>query len=279
MKKYFLCMLIIATFLLTPVLAKAESSAKITSSSSNNELASEKTEILAQTTKYLKNVTVYDTSEYQTYALRSNSEPLRAISNETVEVSEEEYLSIDPKTFQSVSVNAYTTVETTYLLLTTSIGDYDGQSFNYVDTFSYKIIPSVRSYDIIGIGYNDNVKPVDGTMSCVLYYGVSTESKSFKSNWLKTTANGSSCILNLPDGSDVSNISVIFDFRVQKVNPNETIESQLAVGDYRHATEVVSLFIASTNEVNETTGITFPLKYEGMYNINPLADARYKVAW
>lgn len=278
MKKYFLCTLIITSLLLTPIFVKAESSNQLLASSSSNEKTSGEFQILSQTTKYYKNVTVYDSSEYQTYALRSNSKPIKAVSSETFEVSEEEYLSIDPDNFQSVSVNAYTTVETTYLSLTTSIGR-DGQYFRYVDSFSYLIVPSVRSYDVIGIGYNDNVKPVDGSLYCNMSYGVSTESKSYDSIWLKTSQYGSSCIINLPNESNVKNISILFDFKVQKVNPNETISSQVAVGDYRHATEPVTIVIASSHDVNEVNGIVFPLKYEDKFQINPLARTRYEDAW
>lgn len=278
MKKYFLCTLIIASLLLTPIFVKAESSNQVTSNLSNNEITSGELQILSQTTKYYKTVTVYDTSEYQTYTLRSNSQPLKAISSETIEVSEEEYFSIDPKTFQSVSINAYTTVDTTYLSLSTSIGR-DGQYFRYVDSLALRTVPSVRSYDVLAIGYSNNVKPVDGTMSCNLYYGVSDGSRTMNSKMLKTFSNGSSCMINLPNGSDVSSVNAIFEFRVQKVNPNETIASQVAVGDYRHAKETVSIIVANTHDVDEVIGISFPLKYESKYDIIPIADCYWNEAW
>lgn len=277
LKKYFLCTLIIASLLLSPIFVKAESSNQITSSSSNSQLTSKNPHIVTQT-KYYKNVTVYDTSEYQTYSLNNSSNLPKAISSETIEVSEEEYLSIDPKSFQSVSINAYHTIETTYLSLTTSVGDY-GDYFRYMDSFNYKIIPTVRSYDVIAIGYNDDVKPIDDTISCAFSYGIGDKSFHHESSLIKKSSTGTSCIFNLPNEEDLMNFNVLFQFRVEKVNPNGTVPSQRVVGDYRHAKEEVSFIEVSSHEVDQYSGITFPLKYEGKFQIITLPLIKWNEPW
>lgn len=274
----------VGILLFLPILVEASEKAEnieADSKSFDEQVADGEVEILSQTTKYYKNVTVYDTTEYETYALdnsRNSSQNLRAISSETIEVTPEEYFSIDPDTFQSVSPRAYTTVETTYLLLTTSIGS-SGQYYLYSSTLSWKIMPSVRSYDVIAIGHHDNVKPVDGTTYCTLYYDyTSGGGKSKNSPYVNHFSTGDSCVIDLPT-SDVKNIHVAFNYKVQKTNASSTVPTQIALGDYRHAAESVTIIEAVNHTVSDVNGIVFSGNQETKYQLIPYADCHWNASW
>lgn len=270
----------IITLLFVPIFVEASSetgNTNLNSSVSDEQLEEENVEVLSQTTKYYKNVTVYDSTEYEAYSLNS-SQSLRAISSETIEVTPEEYFSIDPDTFQSVSPKSYTTVETTYLAMTTSIGT-SGQYYLYSSTLSWKVMPSVRSYDVIAIGHYDNVKAVDGTTSCTLAYDYPGGGKSKTSLYVNHFSTGDSCVLDLPTRSDLQNLQTSFTFKVEKVNPNTTVTSQLALGDYRHATEGVTIIEAVNHTVSNGIGIVFSGNQETKYNVMSPANCYWNSAW
>ncbi len=283
MKKNLLFVFVVL-LLFVPVFVEASSRADDIMMNTNlvdEQVLEENVQILSQTTKYYKNVTVYDSTEYEAYSLNSTSDStqnLRAISSETVEVTPEEYFSIDPDTFQSVSIRTYATIETTYLLLTTSIGS-SGQYFLYSSTLSWKIMPSVRSYDVIAIGHYDNVKPVDGTTYCTLSYNYPGGGKSKKSLYVNHFSTGDSCVVDLPTRSDVKNIHVDFNYKVQKVNSNATITSQLALGDYRHAAQGVSIIEAVNHTVSDNIGIVFSGNQESKYQMISPITCYWNNAW
>ncbi|MBQ7789713.1 MAG: hypothetical protein IJ399_00465 [Bacilli bacterium] len=187
----------------------------------------------------------------------------------TTEITEEEYNNAD--TSQSKSA----TVETTYKKLTSSIAA-NGSNYRYKAELIWKIIPSVRSYDIIGIGFYQNVKVKNNNLYFNQEYCLSSGSCYNSSiNYPQIFSNGAGTSFALPSGS-LSSLKETLYFDVEK-NTSATITSQLAASDYSHATSTISLANSKKYSVN-ANGISLNGVSSYYDNINA-AKAYWSGSW
>lgn len=208
--------------------------------------------LVGQTVKYYKTITYYDNSVYDIASGNALNAVYNPIKSETYEISEEEYNNADlDNTFK---VTASTTIETTYKTMVTSLSKRS-DNYHYMNILSWKNMPAVRSYDIIGLGFLSTVKP-KATPSFKLEYCTSSQCKTTTYNVSQTFSNGASATFMLPASEKLIMLTATFSFDVQK-NTSNSITKQLAAGDYAHATKTVSVISAARHEVIQDVGIVY----------------------
>jgi len=207
-------------------------------------------ENIASETKYFKTIT---TTRY------GNT------NTETIEVTEEEFNEGDNG---NISIYASGTVETSYKKLVASItpSTTHPNRMKYRVYMYWKTLPSVRSYDIIGMGFDSMV--VERATSPEFYQLYTRDGYTYTSYqaYLKDFTNGSGAVFQLP--TNVTTISQDFTFEVLKRNPNETVTRQTSAGDYAHAIETVNGSTANNNYYAGLSGLSLysaiSSKYDGM---------------
>lgn len=200
--------------------------------------------VLSTNTKYYKTVTIGDI-------------------NNTYEITKEEYDSYNPNS------SLREPVETEYKKLTTTIISGVG-AYKYKAKLVWKKMPSTRSYDIIGIGFINNVEQNGGiTFKQEYCYSSGNCNTSTSKNNTYTGNNGVGVSFKLPTGS-LTSLSQELYFYVSKKNPSSTITNQRIVGDYSHATSSISSTNAKKYTVNNTSGIALDSSISSYYDaINP----------
>ena len=122
----------------------------------NNELPNDgEFVVVAETTKYYKTVTTIDLDQFTSIGDMGNA-LTNGISSVTYEVTEEEYNNAREE--DRIVRGNPAVVETTYKRRTSSISA-NGSYYRYKNVLNWKLIPSVRSYDIIAIGHLGDVTP------------------------------------------------------------------------------------------------------------------------
>ena len=235
-------LLIVISLLFIPYLVKAE-------------------ELLSETTKYYKTTIMLN-------PIQSN------LSNnyysETVEVTEEEYNNSDQLITGSV------TVETNYKKLTVSISQYSSNYYRYKAVLTWKQMPSVRSYDVIGIGHYTNVQ-VSGNVDFEQYYCYGSNNCYTNAVYYqKILTTGAGAMFSLPSGS-ITSLKQTLILYVQKRNSSNTITSQIASGDYAHATSTISYnnaknFAVTQYGLDVTTNVNY-------YDDMPYGAATWSGSW
>lgn len=192
------------------------------SESEFNRLKDLKGEIVSQETKYYKTTT--PAARFYT----NNITPI------TEEITKEEYDSIGNQVTRDVSG----TLETTARKITTTISEVSGK-YRYNISTNWTAMPPMRSYDIIGIGFNNNVK-LSGKTTFAQVFCVTSQvatCSSTTAHSLKNTSTGIGASFVLKSGQyKIITIGLYFD--VAK-NTSSTITSQIAAGHYIHATSTV----------------------------------------
>lgn len=243
MKKIFYLIIMLAL----PFYVNAES----------NEFKDE--EIITSEIKYHKTVT--------NLSKTGNVSLLTTPNSTTVEISEHEY--------NSICIASYSTFsETTYKKLKTDIIK-TGDQYKYQATLTWKNAPKVRSYDILGIGFLPSVT-IDGDINFSQKYcksGKCTTSKTFIGN-ISTT--GCSAVFKLPSNEYVD-IEQKISFLVKK-NTSYNIISQVAAGDYAHATKSQTKENAKNHTINEN-GLTLKSSIIGNYDDISPAKATWSGTW
>lgn len=158
----------------------------------------------------------------------------KIISKESFYFDEENYISIE-----GLKIGY---METTAKKMTTTIISI-GDKYRYKVSVEWKIIPSNRSYDIIGIGIDNNAKIISGL--------------NFKQNFCYSKNKCSSSIVNVPKITDTG-ASVYFKLPTQPiislstylyfdVSVNDSNSVQLnAYGDYAHSITTID----NVNNIN-----------------------------
>lgn len=182
--------------------------------------------VLVETTKYYKTVTFLGSDN--TYILNNNK------LSTTTEITEEEYNNSNTL----IRTNSSTTIETTYKKMTATI-TANGNYYRYKNRLVWKNIPKVRSYDIIGIGFQTSVKIKGNTYFSQNYCVVNSGCTTTTTNSPKIFANGAGTSFKIPTG-DLYQLDQTFYFDVEK-NTQYTIINQTINGDYAHATSSISL--------------------------------------
>lgn len=213
------------------------------------------------TTKYLKTTT---TTRYG------------VTTSETVEVSKLEYL-LSPE--ETVSTFAAGVVESTYKKMTASITTSPNNATRklYKVYMYWKQMPSTRSYDIIGMGYEaDLVQPVfSGDFANFYTYDGETHFSYTYSE--KDSAAGKSAVFALPTNTIVT-LGQEFKYEVEKT-VNYTITSLDCSGDYSHATSSVSQSSAYANHYMGLHGIVLNSTISNKYDTLSSAEVFWDGTW
>ena len=186
----------------------------------------------------------------------------------TVELTEEEY-----DTESQISLLG--TVETEYKLMATTISA-NGSKFRYKVSLSWKTMPSVRNYDIMAIGFNDDVY-INSSVYFNYHHcnssGTCTTSTDYYDK--KKLSSGGSVVFKLPS-SAVSLTSTLY-YDVSK-NTSSTITRLDMCGDYSHATKSVSTSYLSDYTIN-SSGILLESHIYSKYDYIPCAPAAWNGTW
>ena len=166
-------------------------------------------------------------------------------------------------------------VETTGKKMTTTIIAVNGR-YRYKVSLEWKNMPSTRSYDIIGIGIDPEVKIASGLYFQSNYCYSSSNCSSNGVNAQKITSNGATSTFKLPSATVVSLSSYLY-FEVEK-NTSDTITELKAYGDYSHATKSISLTNAKNHSINRG-GISLDSSISGYYDSMTTAIATLTCSW
>lgn len=218
-------------------------------------------EVISQTEKYYKTVT-------------NNNIQLLNVSNkvaESYEVTKEEYEASE----KSMQTRGAATTETTYKKLTTTILS-NGSLYRYKTVLTWKQMPSVRSYDVIGIGHYSSVKYNSSSYFEQTYCLTNGTCRTLTAHYPQYFSTGVSATFKVPEGN-FSSLSQTFFYDVTK-NVNATIISQAAYGDYSHAVRTVTVSQGKSLTVG-TSGIQFTNGVGNYYDDIQPAVATWSGSW
>lgn len=210
--------------------------------------------LVSTTSRYFKTVTrEYDLQNMNNYS-------------QTFEITEEE--------FENFNIGLNETVNTTYKKLTTNIY-VSGNLYKYEVVLQWKNIPKVRSYDIIGIAYDSNViynsdmdfkQSVTGTSSSYVLRDYNEVDSPY----------GYTAVFQFPT-ENIVGITQIFSFKVRK--NASTVYLQTAVGDYSHATSIISLNNAIKHSISTKHGIELNNSIKNYYDSIVFSQATWNGTW
>lgn len=212
----------------------------------------------AATTRYFVNIVRYDSTG-------------RMISNSDMEITEEDY-NEEP----IMPLGDGHTV-TTYKEMRTTIAAASSK-YRYKVTLTWKKMPAVRSYDIIGIGIEPALVYIDSSLIFNQTYCVSsscTNSSTINNNSYSLTGAGAS--FKLPTSTSITSLSSYFYFDVSK-EKSGTLTTMYAYGDYSHATSTISGGSAQGFYVNQS-GIVLSSSISSHYDGINSADAVWHGSW
>ena len=135
-------------------------------------------------------------------------------------------------------MNARGTIVTEYKTMVTTISQ-NGNYFRYKVSLGWNNMPSTRSYDIIGIGFDDPVyiySPVYFAYAYCFSDGSCTSSADYYHR--TKTSTGGSVVYKLPT-SNIIGLEAVLYYDVAK-NTSNTITRLDMYGDYAHATRSVT---------------------------------------
>ena len=189
----------------------------------------------------------------------------------SVELTEDEY-----NNQSSNNMRSY--VETSYKKLVTTMSRNSDNTFRYKASLTWKQIPAVRSFDIIGIGYNDNVRITSGVIFGYYYCNSSgdcPESTLYYNK--KNLSTGGSVVYKLPSG-DIRGLGAVMYYDIDKNNSSQTITSLTMCGDYSHATSNVNQSNISNYTIHGS-GLQLYSSIAGYYDEIPCAEVDWVGTW
>lgn len=228
----------------------------------------EKEEILAETTKYYKTITKYDNLSINAYS----SNTVNHSNSYSEEISKEEYDAAEEST---ISTQESASVETNYKKMTTTIYQENG-NYKLKNELNWKTMPSVRSFDIIGIGTNQSVKVAGGIMFNQYYCVSGGSCTTSYSHTPKIGSYGAGATFQLMTGG-LSTLRITMYYTLSK-NTTATITGLDAYGDYSHATSSISHSDAQNYSVN-LGGINLNSSISGKYDSIQSAHAYKSIYW
>ena len=185
----------------------------------------------------------------------------------SVEITEDEYNNqgtIEPRG----------TVNTSYKSIVSTMSQVSSK-FRYKVSVSWKQMPSTRSYDIIGVGFEDDVY-IDSSVYFNYYHcdssGNCTTSTEYYNK--KKLSTGGSAVFKFPSSS--RSLSAVLYYDVAK-NTTGTITRLDMCGDYAHATSSVSSSNYSGHGIT-ISGISLGSS-SGYYDATPCATSSWSGSW
>ena len=189
-------------------------------------------------------------------------------SSYVVEVTEEEYYNHDN--------NLLSTVETYYNTIIGTIAA-NGSLYRYKEVMAWNSLPSVKSYDVIAIGFNGLVH-INGYSSFYNMYTDSNDNDYYSTDYYdkEYSDTGGTTTYELP--SNFVGATAVYYFDVAKDAGAGTITSLAMCADYAHALQTVTGMQASSHIVN-ISGIYFSTSVVNYFNEIPCADTYANVNW
>ena len=275
MNKLKFVVLIILSLFLVPNMVNAEVE-------NNNDVDPlEGIEIVSQEIKYYKVVTYYDYNIYETGSILNSMNNARS---ESFEITEAEYLNAPTSIAENYSVEEGPNrnpiyVETTYKRMVSSIGK-NGSYYRYVNSLNWKIMPAVRSNDIIAIGFLSDVVPANNPIFSITYSYSGGGSGNSALTIFNTFNKGVSCTFQMPAYTNINAINMHLSVDVTKANPSSTLTYQAAYADYSHATTATSIVVAAAcHYVNQSVGIVLDSLIVNNYDTITEAGATWHGTW
>ena len=189
-------------------------------------------------------------------------------SSYTTEITKAEYDNqsmIDPRG----------TVNTTYKNIISTMSKLTS-TFRYKVSVAWNRIPSTRSYDIIGVGFGDDVSIATPVYFTYHYcYSDGSCTNSTLNYGMKSLSTGGTAVYKIPSG-DIRSLSSALYYDVEK-DTTGTITSLEMCGDYSHATSTVTSTQYSGHSIN-ITGILLG-GYAGYYDATPCAMSSWAGSW
>ncbi len=189
----------------------------------------------------------------------------------TTEISESEYNN------QS-HMDARGTVTTNYKNVITTISR-NGTKLRYKITVGWNSLPSTRSYDIIGIGFDDDVY-INSPLYYSTHYCITSSSDCVEDTIYydqKILSTGGAKVFKLPATSvGARSLSSVLYYDVSK-NTSDTLTEVIMYGDYSHATSAVNYSLYTDYTVNRN-GIVLGDGL-GHYDAIPYAAERWTGTW
>lgn len=150
-------------------------------------------------------------------------------------------------------------IETGAKKMTTRIISVNGK-YRYKVDLEWKYVPKVRSYDIIGIGIESNVKIASDIYFQQNYCHSETNCSSSIVSTKKSTQTGGAASFKIPS-SDIITLSSYLYFEVEK-NSSLTISELNSYGDYSHATK----------SITESNAQKYSIKLDGIFLEDAISD-------
>ena len=148
--------------------------------------------------------------------------------------------------------------------------------FRYHTTLNWKLIPSTRSYDIIGIGFFNTLEP-SGIYFEENYCRSSSECYQNTSYYRFIGLQGVGAMFKVPSGT-LTELSQYLEFNIAKKNSGSTITYQVAAGDYRHATSSIPYEDAKDFTIT-LGGVQLDNSIANYYDTLTVADAIWTGTW
>ena len=212
-------------------------------------------EVVSTTTKYYKNVVAYD------------------INHNVVSTNQYETSSVMPE-FSPLKTGY---IETNYKKMTTEI-IFMINRYRYKVSVEWKSIPNVRSYDIIGVGFDSSKVSIYSDVTFQQNYCYTNGNcESSNLSTIKKSSTGGAAIFMLPTSSSVKTMDSYLYYMVQKTNSG-TLTSMEAAGDYSHAVKgTTSKYI--DNFTITSRGLYLDAKITDYYDEIPYAEATWTGSW
>lgn len=207
----------------------------------------------AQNTKYYK--TVYTDLSGNSYSM---------------EISKNEY-------DNQSGITPRGTVTTEYKRMVSSLSQNSNNTFRYKVSLTWTNMPSTRSYDIIGIGFNNQVY-ISSLVNFSYYYCDSYNNCTTSGEYhdKKTLSTGGSAVYKVPSG-DLAALSATLYYDVSK-NTTATLTGLTMYGDYAHATTNVTPYLYAEHTVNNN-GLQLYSSISTKYDAIPYAQSSWIGTW
>ena len=225
--------------------------------------------LLSEVSNYVKTTTVMRNGiQYQTSEILTEEEMLEEVARRKEQPT------------RYASGNYYDGVAyDTYKVVVTRIANLSDDVMRFKIDTDWLEIPSVRSYDIMGIGMEADKVKKDSSIY-------------FRQDWITsggTFGHGTGCypkekttglavMFKLPSGS-LSSLESYAYYHVMKKNGVGTITSLYASGDYAHAITSVTDAVYDYFSINYGAGLVISSPYHNSYDAMSLSQATFLGTW
>lgn len=186
----------------------------------------------------------------------------------SVEVDQDEYNN-------QPTLNARNIVTTEYKQMITTISQ-NGSKFRYKVSLAWKNMPSTKDYDIIGIGFADDVK-IDSSLY-FSYHWCKSSGDCYTESYFrnrKSTSTGGAVMYQLPSNPVALSSTLYYD--VSK-DTTDTITYLKMCGDYAHAQSEINVSYASDYYIS-IGGIGLSGNLISYYDTIPCAISTWSGSW